>query len=111
VRPWCLFDQFDELAAGGEGLGRRLPGGRGHVRTPYQQFQFFAEARWGNRALSMWSVASWTGWHGWHGIMEALKVQKVVRDSAEMADVKNASVCGPWGSNCQGYRRGGGMFF
>jgi len=38
--------------------------------------------------------------------MEALKVQKVVRDSAEMADVKNASVCGPWGSNCQGYRRG-----
>jgi hypothetical protein len=94
VRPWYSLDQFDGLAAGGEGLGRTLPGGRGHVRTPYQQFHFFAEARWGNRAVSMWSVASWTGWHGWHGIMEALKVQKVVRDIAEMADVKNASVCG-----------------
>jgi hypothetical protein len=34
--------------------------------------------------------------------MEALKVQKVVRDSAEMADVKNASACGPWSSNYQG---------
>jgi hypothetical protein len=68
MRPWYSFDQFDELAAGGEGLGRRLPGGRGHVRTPYQQFQFFAEARWGNRALSMLErgIMDWMAWMAWN---------------------------------------------
>jgi hypothetical protein len=45
----------------------------------------------------MWSVecALWT----WMGTM---KVQKVVHDSTEMADVKMIPSVGPWGSNYQG---------